>query len=345
MNDLLSLVVPCYNEEQSVPMFYNRILEVLSGFPAGFEMIFINDGSSDGTLEILRGLASSDSRVRYISFSRNFGKEAGILAGLKAAAGTHIVLLDADLQHPPEYIPEMYRIIKEEGRDSVAMYRTTRKGEGKIRSFFSKRFYRVINRLSKINLVDGATDYRMMTRQMVDSVISMQEYNRFTKGIFAWVGFDTKWLAYENVERAAGETKWSFRGLIKYSLDGLIAFSTAPLAIASILGIIFCGIAFILGIIVVVKTLIWGDPVAGFPSLFCIILLIGGIQLLVLGIQGQYISRTYLETKKRPVYIIKETEAQVCNMEIKEQVCETEIKEQVCEAEIKEQICDTETKA
>lgn len=311
MKDLLSVVVPCYNEEESVPLFYNKINEVLKDFPADHELIFVNDGSTDGTLGLLRGLAASDKKLRYISFSRNFGKEAAILAGLTASRGTHVVLLDADLQHPPEYIPEMYRIIKEEDRDSVAMYRTTRKGENRIRSFFSKRFYRLINRLSKINLVDGATDYRMMTRRMVDSVLSMKEYNRFTKGIFAWVGFDTKWLPYENVERAAGKTKWSFRGLIRYSLDGLIAFSTAPLAIASILGMIFCIGAFILGIIVVIKTLIWGDPVAGFPSLFCIILLIGGVQLLVLGIQGQYISRTYLETKQRPVYIVKETEESV----------------------------------
>lgn len=311
MKDLLSVVVPCYNEEESVPLFYNKINEVLKDFPADHELIFVNDGSTDGTLGLLRGLAASDKKLRYISFSRNFGKEAAILAGLTASRGTHVVLLDADLQHPPEYIPEMYRIIKEEDRDSVAMYRTTRKGENRIRSFFSKRFYRLINRLSKINLVDGATDYRMMTRRMIDSVLSMKEYNRFTKGIFAWVGFDTKWLPYENVERAAGKTKWSFRGLIRYSLDGLIAFSTAPLAIASILGMIFCIGAFILGIIVVIKTLIWGDPVAGFPSLFCIILLIGGVQLLVLGIQGQYISRTYLETKQRPVYIVKETEESV----------------------------------
>ncbi len=307
---LLSIIVPCYNEEESIPLFYekvNIILKQLSDID--YEYLFINDGSKDKSLEIMKGLHKSDDHVRFVSFSRNFGKEAAIYAGLEKAKGDYIVLLDADLQHPPEYIPEMLKYIRGGEYDSVAMYRTTRKGEARIRSFFSRKFYRLINRISSTNMVEGATDYRMMSRQMVDTVLSMKEYNRFTKGIFSWIGFNTKWIAYENVERIAGNTKWSFWGLIKYSLEGIVAFSTAPLAIASILGIVFCILAFIVGLIVVIKTIIWGDPVAGFPSLFCIILLIGGIQLLVLGIQGQYISKTYLETKRRPVYIIKETES------------------------------------
>lgn len=308
MRSLVSIVVPCYNEEEVLPLFMEKMNEICASYDADSEFIFIDDGSKDGTLKLLRQFHSNDTRVRYISFSRNFGKEAGIYAGLKASKGDFVVLLDADLQHPPEYIPSMLETLRQGEYDSVAMYRKTRKGEAVIRSFFSKSFYKLINKLSKINLVNGATDYRMMTRQVVDTVLELQEYNRFTKGIFNWVGFNTLWIPYENIERIAGKSKWSFWGLAKYSLEGLFAFSTAPLTLASVFGIIFCLIAVIMAAIVVVKTLIWGDPVAGFPTLFCIITFIGGVQLLFMGIQGQYLARMYLETKKRPVYVIKETE-------------------------------------
>ncbi len=305
----ISVVVPCYNEEESLPLFYDAITGIAAEMEmVDFEFLFVNDGSKDRTLEILRELHKKDERVRYCSFSRNFQKEAGIFAGLQYAKGDFVVLLDADLQHPPEYIPKMYRLITEEGYDSVAMKRVNRKGEKKIRSFFSKSFYKVINKISRTNIDEGATDYRMMTRQMVDAVLSMKEYHRFTKGIFSWVGFDTKWLEYENVERLAGETKWSFWGLVKYSIEGITAFSSAPLALSSVLGVIFCVLAFITGLVVVIKTIIWGDPVAGFPTLICVILLIGGLQLLVMGIQGQYLAKTYFEIKNRPVFLVKETE-------------------------------------
>lgn len=305
----ISVIVPCYNEEESLPLFYKAIVGIAKEMEAvDFEFLFVNDGSRDRTLEILKELHKEDARVRFCSFSRNFGKEPGIYAGLQYAKGDYVVLLDADLQHPPEYIPKMYQLITEEGYDSVAMKRVNRKGEKKIRSFFSGAFYKVINKISQTNIDEGATDYRMMTRQMVDAVLSMKEYHRFTKGIFSWVGFHTKWLEYENVERLAGETKWSFWGLVKYSIEGITAFSTTPLALASVMGIVFCVFAFITGIFVVIKTLIWGDPVAGFPTLICVILLIGGIQLLVIGIQGQYLAKSYLEIKNRPIFLIKETE-------------------------------------
>lgn len=308
----ISVIVPCYNEEESLPLFYQEIIQIAEEMkPVDFEFLFVNDGSRDHTLEILKELHKKDPRVRFVSFSRNFGKEAGIYAGLQASKGDFVVLLDADLQHPPKYIPKMYQYITQEHYDSVAMKRVNRKGEKRIRSFFSGAFYKVINKISHTNIDEGATDYRMMTRQMVGAVLSMKEYHRFTKGIFSWVGFQTKWLEYENVERLAGETKWSFWSLVKYSLEGITAFSTTPLALSSVLGLLFCMIAFITGIIVVIKTLIWGDPVAGFPTLFCIILLIGGIQLLVMGIQGQYLAKAYLEIKDRPIYIIKETEEDI----------------------------------
>ena len=306
---LLSVLVPCYNEEESLPLFYDVIVKIAEKMTdLKHEFIFINDGSKDGTLNIAKEYHRKDPRVRFVSFSRNFGKEAAIYAGLEASKGDYVVLLDADLQHPPEYIPKMYELITREGYDSVAMRRVSRAGEKKIRSFFSKSFYKVINKISNTNIEEGATDYRMMTRQMVDAVLSLQEYHRFTKGIFSWVGFETKWLEYENVERQAGETKWSFMGLIRYSLEGITAFSTVPLTLASVFGVFFCFLAFLMAIFVIVKTLIWGEPVAGFPTLICVVLFIGGIQLLTMGIQGQYIAKSYTEIKRRPVYLIKETE-------------------------------------
>ncbi len=305
--DKISLIVPCYNEEQALPFLYEEIVKLADEMAEQeFEFIFINDGSKDRTLELVKELKASDERVHYVSFSRNFGKEAGIYAGLQAATGNFVSLLDADLQDPPSLVKEMYFTLKTEGYDCVATRRVDRKGEPPVRSFFAKQFYKLINKISDTEVVDGARDFRLMTRQMVDAILDMSEYNRFSKGIFGWVGFKTKWIAFENVERVAGETKWSFIGLFLYSLEGIIAFSTRPLLIASLFGILFCIIAFFMICVIVAKTLIWGDPVDGYPSLICAIFFMGGIQLFCLGILGQYLSKTYLETKKRPIYIIKE---------------------------------------
>ena len=308
--DKISIVVPCYNEELSLPFFYDEITKISEQMKdvAEFEYIFINDGSKDKTVEVLRGLHKKDVRVRYVSFSRNFGKEAAMYAGFKETTGNLVVVMDADLQHPPKFIPEMYKGIKEEGYDCVATRRVKRLGEPKIRSFFAMRFYSLINAMSDTNIVPGACDYRMMTRKMVDAVLEMSEVNRFSKGIFSWVGFETKWIPFENVARVAGETKWSFKKLFAYSLDGITAFSTTPLQVSSLLGILFCVIAFIFGIVTVIKTLVFGEAVAGFPTLMCVILLIGGLQFLMIGILGQYLSKMYVETKRRPIYIVKETE-------------------------------------
>lgn len=305
--DLLSVVVPCYNEQESLLLFFEEISKVFID-NVDFEYIFIDDGSKDNTLALIKQLRKKNQKVHYISFSRNFGKEAAIYAGLKKAKGDYVVIMDADLQDPPSLIPEMFRILKFEGYDSVGTRRTTRKGEPPIRSFFARCFYRIINKISNTEIMDGARDYRLMTRQMVDAILEMSEYNRFTKGIFGWVGFNTKWLEYTNVKRIAGETKWSFWKLFLYSLDGIIAFSTTPLALASVFGIIFCLFAFIMIIFIVVRTFIWGDPTSGWPSLVCIISLIGGVQMFCIGILGQYLAKTYLETKKRPIYIAKEEE-------------------------------------
>lgn len=305
----ISVVVPCYNEEQALEYFYKEICNVAKEMNEfEFEFIFVNDGSKDKTLEILRNMSKIDKRVRYISFSRNFGKEAAMYAGFQNCKGDYITIMDADLQDPPKMLIEMMKGIKEEGYDCVATRRVTRKGEPPIRSFFARAFYRIINKISKTEIVDGARDFRLMTRQMIDAILSLSENNRFSKGIFGWVGFETKWLEYENVERVAGETKWSFWKLFLYSLDGIVAFSTVPLAIASVFGFIFCVLSVIFIAIIIIKTLIWGDPVGGWPSLACIILFVAGIQLFCIGILGQYISKTYLETKRRPIYIVKETE-------------------------------------
>ena len=305
----ISIVVPCYNEEAALPLFYQEITRVAGEMDdVDFEFVFIDDGSKDNTLPELRRLAAADSRVRFVSFSRNFGKEAGMLAGLEAATGDFVALMDADLQDPPSLLPELYRAVTEEGYDCAATRRTTREGEPPIRSFFARMFYRIINKISDADIVDGARDYRLMRRRVVDAILSMREYNRFSKGIFGWVGFKTKWVPFVNVERVAGETKWSFWKLFLYSLEGIVAFSTVPLALASVLGVLLCLAAFVFIVVVLVKTLAFGDPVGGWPSMMCVILFLGGIQLFCIGILGQYLSKTYLETKRRPVYLVRETE-------------------------------------
>ncbi len=311
---VLSVVVPCYNEEAVLGVFYSEIQKIAAQMDQlEFEFLFVDDGSKDNTLSILKEMQRTDRRVKYISFSRNFGKEAGIYAGLENATGDYVAIMDADLQDPPALLPEMYRSIVEEGYDCVATKRSTRAGEPPIRSFFARMFYKLINKISKAEIVDGARDFRLMTRQVVEAILSLSEYNRFSKGIFGWVGFKTKWLSYENVERAAGQTKWSFWSLLIYALDGIIAFSTAPLVIASLIGLLLFLVALVLIVVVILKTLIWGDPVAGYPSLVCIICFISGIQLFCVGILGQYLSKTYLETKRRPVYIVRETNVEVKN--------------------------------
>ena len=304
----ISVIVPCYNEQEAIPFFYDEIVKIskIMENDAEFEYLFINDGSKDKTIDVLRELAKKDERVKYVSFSKNFGKEAAMYAGLEKSSGDYIAVMDVDLQDPPELLVQMFQDLESGEYDCVATRRVSRKGEPPIRSLFAKLFYSMINKISKTEIVDGARDYRLMTRQMVDAILEVKEYNRFSKGIFSWVGFNTKWLEYENVERRAGETKWSFWKLLKYSLDGIVAFSTVPLSIASVLGLLLCFIAFVLIIVIVVKTLAFGDPVAGFPSLMCVILFVGGVQLFCMGILGKYLSKTYLETKKRPIYLVKE---------------------------------------
>lgn len=306
--DTISIVVPCYNEVEALPHFYDAVYRVMADMPGqAFEIILVNDGSKDATLDSMRALAARDARVKYLSFSRNFGKEAAMFAGFEHASGDYVAVMDADLQDPPDLLPQMYADLQGGEYDCVATRRVTRKGEPPIRSFFARIFYRLMNRISKTDVVDGARDFRLMTRQMVDAILSMEEYNRFSKGIFGWVGFNTKWLEYVNVERVAGQTKWSFWKLFLYSIDGIVAFSTAPLAISSIAGVLLFILAVGLAIFYGIKSLVVpGDP-SGFPTLVCLILLIGGIQLFSIGILGQYMSKTYLETKKRPLYILKET--------------------------------------
>ena len=305
----LTMVVPAYNEEEALPIFYAEALRVEKELPGvEIEYLFIDDGSSDGTLEVLRDLHKKDARVRYVSFSRNFGKEAAIYAGLQNAAGDYVAILDADLQDPPALLPEMLQAIEEEGYDCVGSRRVTRKGEPPIRSFFARMFYHIMKKISNADIVDGARDFQLMNRKVVKAILSMGEYNRFSKGIFGWVGFRKKWLEYENIERSAGETKWSFWKLFLYALDGIVAFSTAPLVIASVMGMVFCLVAFVAIIFIIVRTLIFGDPTSGWPSMVCIIIFIAGIQLLCMGILGQYMEKTYLETKKRPLYLVEETE-------------------------------------
>lgn len=304
--ETISLVVPCYNEEATIEIFYHEVLKYEKQMPAQLEFCFIDDGSEDRTIAILRKLAAQDARVHYVSFSRNFGKEAGLYAGLELATGDYVATMDVDLQDPPYLLPEMYRIVKEEGYDCVATKRSTRKGEPVVRSFFARMFYRIINRMSDTEIVDGARDYRFMSRQMVNAIIEDGEYNRFSKGIFSWVGFNTKWLSYENIERSAGQTKWSFWGLFKYSIEGILAYSTVPLYISSFIGVALFILSIIAFIFIIIKKLVWGDPVQGWASMVCILLFLGGIILLCLGIIGLYVSKIYLETKKRQIYIVKE---------------------------------------
>lgn len=304
----ISVVVPCYNEQGALPFYYDKMKEVMALLPElSFEIIIVDDGSTDGTLENAKQLAKSDDRIRYISFSRNFGKEAAMYAGLKNASGKYTAIMDADLQDPPEMLPEMYRVITEEGYDAVGTRRVTRKGEPPVRSFFARKFYKIMSRISKANMVDGARDYRLMNRKYVNALLSLGEYNRFSKGLFGWVGFKVKWLEFENVNRIAGETKWSFGQLFLYSLDGIVAFSNVPLYMASIAGIGSFIAAIAAMIFIIVRRLVFGDPVAGWASTVVIILFIGGIQLLSIGILGLYLSKLYLEAKNRPIYLLDET--------------------------------------
>ena len=306
--DKISVAVPCYNEEPALEPFFAAVSAVAEQMPeVAFEFLFIDDGSRDRTLEKMQELARRDSRVKYISFSRNFGKEAGIYAGLENATGDYVVVMDADLQDPPALLPEMYRSIKEEGYDCVGSRRVTRKGEPPIRSFFARMFYKLINKMSDSEIVDGARDFQMMNRQVVEAILSMGEYNRFSKGIFGWIGFKKKWLEYENIERVAGETKWSFWQLLLYAIEGIVAFSTTPLVISSVFGLICCALALVMILVIIARTLIFGDPTSGWPSLVCIMLLLSGIQMLGIGIVGQYLAKTYLETKKRPIYLVRQT--------------------------------------
>ena len=307
MKKLLSVIVSCYNEEESIPLFYKEINKISKKMKElNFEFIFVNDGSKDKTLEVIKKLHKKDKRVRYVSLSRNFGKEAAMYAGLQYSNGDLVTLMDADLQDPPELLPEMYNYIINDGYDCVGTRRVTRKGEPLIRSLFARLFYKIINRMSKIEMVDGARDYRLMTRQMVDAILSLGEYNRYSKGLFSFVGFDTKWLEYENIERVAGKTKWSFWKLFIYAIDGICAFSTVPLVISAVMGVFLCLISFIMIVFIIIKTLIYGDPVGGWPSMVCIMFFVGGIQLFCMGIMGEYLAKNYLEVKKRPIYIVKE---------------------------------------
>lgn len=311
----ISIIVPCYNEQETLPIFVPALKEVAGQLSeahgVSVEVLLVDDGSSDGTLAAMRSAKTHECPfflVRWLSFSRNFGKEAAMFAGLEHATGDYVAIMDADMQDPPSLLPQMYEMLTTEDIDSVATRRTTREGEPPIRSFFARLFYRLINKISKADIVDGARDYRLMSRQMVDAVLSMREYNRFSKGIFGWVGFRTKWLPYVNTQRVAGETKWNFFSLFLYSIDGIVAFSTVPLSIASVMGILFCLLALMGIVFIIIRTLMFGDPVGGWPSLVCVIALLGGIQLLCLGILGQYLSKTYLETKRRPIYIVRETD-------------------------------------
>ena len=309
---LISVVVPCYNEEAALPLFLDALrkvgTELYDEFACNTELLFVDDGSRDATLSVLRDAARTESNVRYLSFSRNFGKEAAMYAGLQHAKGDYVVIMDADLQHPPDMLRDMVSVLNGGGYDCAAARRVSRDGEPPLRSFFSRRFYRLINRISDTEIVDGACDFRMMTRRMVDAILSLREYNRFSKGIFSWVGFRTKWLPFENQERVAGETKWSFWGLLVYAIQGIVGFSTVPLALVALLGVLLCVAALLTVVYIIVKTLLFGDPVGGWPSMACMVMFMGGVQLFCMGILGEYLAKTYLEVKRRPVYVLSETD-------------------------------------
>ena len=308
MKKTVTLIVPCYNEEASLPIFYDAVCDVADSLPQyDMTLLLVNDGSKDDTLSIMRGLADQDERVQYVSFSRNFGKEAAMYAGFCNAKGDYVAVMDADMQDPPSLLPQMLEILESGEYDSVATRRVTREGEPPIRSLFARMFYKIINKISDADIVDGARDFRLMKREMVDAIVAMIEYNRFSKGIFGWIGFRTKWLPYKNVERIAGETKWNFWGLFKYSIDGIVNFSQAPLSIASLMGLVLTFVSFAAMLFIIVRRLLFGDPVAGWASTACIILFMGGLQLLCMGIIGQYLAKTYMEVKHRPHYIIAET--------------------------------------
>ena len=309
---MISIIVPCFNEEESLPYCYAEVTKVLNGENElrgkyTYELIFVDDGSTDRTRQILRAIECKDKHVVYMSFARNFGKEAAMYAGLCNARGDYVAVMDADLQDPPSLLPEMVKLLEEEEYDCVATRRMDRKGEPRVRSWFARQFYKLINRFSDADIVDGARDFRLMKREMVEAIVAMGEYNRFSKGIFGWIGFKTKWLAYENKERIAGQTKWSFWKLFRYAIDGIISFSLAPLNIASLLGFVMTVLSCLALIFIIVRRLIFGDPVAGWASTICVIIFIGGLQLAVLGIIGQYLAKTYMETKGRPHYIIAES--------------------------------------
>ena len=303
----ISIIVPCFNEEESLPIFYDEVNKVLKQIKYDYELLLVNDGSKDNTFNVMKQIASKDKKVIYLSFSRNFGKESAMYAGLCNATGDYVAIMDADMQDPPSLLPQMVEILDKEDYDSVATRRVTRTGESKVRSWFARKFYKIINSISDADVVDGARDFRLMKKDMVNAIISMSEYNRFSKGIFGWVGFKTYWLPFENVERVAGTTKWSFWGLVKYAIGGIVNFSQAPLDIASLFGISMTFVSFIILIFIIVRKLIFGDPVAGWASTMCVIVFIGGIQLFCIGIMGQYIGKTYMETKRRPHYIVSET--------------------------------------
>ena len=304
---LMSIIVPCFNEEEALPIFYDEFVKVIKTIKCDYELILVNDGSRDKTLDVMKSLANNDKNVFYVSFSRNFGKESAMYAGLQNAKGDYVAFMDADMQDPPYLLPQMLEKLENEDYDSVATRRVTRTGESKVRSFFARMFYKIINKISDADIVDGARDFRLMKRNMVDAILSMSEHNRFSKGIFGWVGFKTYWLEFENVERVAGTTSWNFWGLVKYAIDGIVNFSNTPLNIATWSGLTFAFIAFLYLIFVLVKYALFGDPVQGWATLICVILIIGGIQLFCIGIMGQYIGKTYMEVKNRPIYIVKET--------------------------------------
>ncbi|MBQ2897222.1 MAG: glycosyltransferase family 2 protein [Clostridia bacterium] len=303
----ISLIVPCYNEQEALPLFFDEVTKVMKSLSCDYEILFINDGSKDNTLNLLKDFAKCDNHITYISFARNFGKEAAMYAGFCNVSGDYVTVIDADMQHPPSLIPKMLSILQNKEYDSVAARRNTREGEPRLRSLFAKLFYKIINKISDADVVGGATDFRLMKRKMVDAIVAMSEYNRFSKGIFGWIGFKTYWLPYENIERIAGQTKWNFWNLFKYSIDGIVNFSQMPLSIASLLGVSITGISFLFVAFIIIRKLIWGDPVTGWASTMSVLLFIGGMILLCLGIIGQYIAKIYLEVKNRPHYIISES--------------------------------------